>query len=188
MPAYGTSSSHWQILANVVLPPVLWQSGHICTYCFSQICNWIYCLPWHYSDVIMTSRTTGVSIVFSTACSGAYQREHQSCVSLHFVTGEFPAQRPSDAENVSIWWRHHGVSMQVRPCLVVLTFHQGWCEDTTLCVKRCALIIIRLSSDQSCTSFLPYPCKHLITYNDEALICNTSFLNINLSRHPNMKK
>ena len=24
------------------------------------------------------------------------------------VTGEFPAQRASNAENVSIWWRHHG--------------------------------------------------------------------------------
>ena len=24
-------------------------------------------------------------------------------------TGEFPAQRASYAENVSIWWRHHGV-------------------------------------------------------------------------------
>ena len=23
------------------------------------------------------------------------------------VTGEFPAQRSSDAENISIWWRHH---------------------------------------------------------------------------------
>ena len=22
-------------------------------------------------------------------------------------TGEFPAQRASNAENVSIWWRHH---------------------------------------------------------------------------------
>ena len=25
------------------------------------------------------------------------------------VTGEFPAQRPSNAENVSIWWRHHAM-------------------------------------------------------------------------------
>ena len=25
------------------------------------------------------------------------------------VTGEFPAQRASSAENVSIWWRHHGM-------------------------------------------------------------------------------
>ena len=24
------------------------------------------------------------------------------------VTGEFPTQRPSNVENVSIWWRHHG--------------------------------------------------------------------------------
>ena len=24
------------------------------------------------------------------------------------ATGEFPAQRASNAENVSIWWRHHG--------------------------------------------------------------------------------
>ena len=24
------------------------------------------------------------------------------------VTGEFPAQIASNAENVSIWWRHHG--------------------------------------------------------------------------------
>ena len=26
------------------------------------------------------------------------------------VTGEFPAQMASNAENVSIWWRHHGVA------------------------------------------------------------------------------
>ena len=24
------------------------------------------------------------------------------------VTGEFPAQKASNAEEVSIWWRHHG--------------------------------------------------------------------------------
>ena len=27
------------------------------------------------------------------------------------VTGEYPAQRASNAENVSIWWRHHGFLM-----------------------------------------------------------------------------
>ena len=25
------------------------------------------------------------------------------------VTGEFPAQRASNVENVSIWWLHHGI-------------------------------------------------------------------------------
>ena len=29
------------------------------------------------------------------------------CVGNSPVTGEFPAQRAGDAENVSIWWRHH---------------------------------------------------------------------------------
>ena len=31
------------------------------------------------------------------------------CVGNSPVTGEFPAQRASNAENVSIWWRHHGI-------------------------------------------------------------------------------
>ena len=26
------------------------------------------------------------------------------------VTGEFPVQRASNAENVSIWWRHHDIT------------------------------------------------------------------------------
>ena len=27
------------------------------------------------------------------------------------VTGEFPAQRASNAENISIWWRHNNVTI-----------------------------------------------------------------------------
>ena len=30
-------------------------------------------------------------------------------------TGEFPAQMASNAENVSIWWRHHGCSSSLAP-------------------------------------------------------------------------
>ena len=30
------------------------------------------------------------------------------CAGHSPVTGEFPAQRTSNAENISIWWRHHG--------------------------------------------------------------------------------
>ena len=42
----------------------------------------------HYSDVIMSamaSQITGVVIVYSTPCSGAHQRKHQSSASLAFV-------------------------------------------------------------------------------------------------------
>ena len=66
----------------------------------------------HYSGVIMsvmTSLITGVLIVYSTVCLGADQRKFQSSVLLAFVRGiQFSAQRASNAENVSIWWRHHG--------------------------------------------------------------------------------
>ena len=59
----------------------------------------------------MASQITGVSIVCSTVGSGADQRKHQSSTSLAFVrgihTGEFPAQKASNVENVSIWWGHY---------------------------------------------------------------------------------
>ena len=47
----------------------------------------------HYSDVIMSMmvfQIIGVSIVYSTVCSGADQRKHQSCVSLAFGRGSPP--------------------------------------------------------------------------------------------------
>ena len=61
---------------------------------------------WHYSDVIMSakaSQITSLMIVDPTVYSGANQRKHQSSASLAFVegnspvTGEFPAQRASNA-------------------------------------------------------------------------------------------
>ena len=42
----------------------------------------------HHSDVVMSamaSQITGISIVYSTVCSGADQRKHLSCASLAFV-------------------------------------------------------------------------------------------------------
>ena len=66
----------------------------------------------HYCDVkigAMTSQITGLVSVYSTVYSVANQRKHQNSASLASVpmTGEFPAQMASNAENVFIWWRHH---------------------------------------------------------------------------------
>ena len=56
----------------------------------------------------MTSQITNLTIVYSTVYSAADEWKHQSAAALAFVRGiEFPAQRDSSAENVSIWWRHH---------------------------------------------------------------------------------
>ena len=68
-----------------------------------------------YSDVIMNamvSQITGVSTVYPTVGSDAVQRKHQSSASPAFVRGihrrpVFPAQKASNAKNVSIWWRNH---------------------------------------------------------------------------------
>ena len=40
------------------------------------------------------------------------------CVGNSPGTGEFPAQRASNAENVSIWWRHHVITTHLSKCLV----------------------------------------------------------------------
>ena len=71
----------------------------------------------HYSDVIksaMASQSTSLTIVYSTIYSGVDQRKHQSSTSLFEgnspVTGEFFAQMASNAENVSIWWRHYAAT------------------------------------------------------------------------------
>ena len=47
------------------------------------------------------------TIVYSIVYWDADQRKHQSSVGNSPATGEFPAQMASNAENVSIWWRHH---------------------------------------------------------------------------------
>ena len=59
---------------------------------------------------------TGVSIVSSTMCLSVDQRKHQSSASLALVRGEestgdrwIPLTKASNAENVSIWWRQHGL-------------------------------------------------------------------------------
>ena len=60
----------------------------------------------------MAPQITSLTNVYSTVYSGADQRKHQSSASLAFVwvnspvTGEFPIQGASNAENISIWWHH----------------------------------------------------------------------------------
>ena len=74
--------------------------------------------PWwcHYIDGIMSamaSQIISLTIVYSIVYSGVDQRKHQSPTSLAFVwgispvPGEFPVQRATNAENISIWWRRH---------------------------------------------------------------------------------
>ena len=69
-----------------------------------------------YSDVMMSamaSQISGLSIVYSTVCWSAGQREKSKprvtglCEGNTPVTGGFSSQRASNAKSASIWWRHH---------------------------------------------------------------------------------
>ena len=64
----------------------------------------------------MASQITSISRVYSAVCSGVYQRKHQSS-SLAFVReihrSTMNSPRSSNAENVSIWWRHHETGIRV---------------------------------------------------------------------------
>ena len=59
------------------------------------------------------SQITSLTIVYSTFYSGADKKKTSKlrvtglCEGNSPVTDEFPAQKASNAENVSIWWRHH---------------------------------------------------------------------------------
>ena len=60
----------------------------------------------------IASQITSLTIVYSTVYSDADQENINAPRHWHLCgefsgTGEFPAQMASNAENVSIWWRHH---------------------------------------------------------------------------------
>ena len=118
----------------------------------------------HYSDVIMgtmASRITSPTIVYSTVCSCADQRKHQRSASLDFVgnsprTDEFPTQRASNTENVSIWWRHHGLLVwyQILICsyriYMLLEQALGFTKlnhDNTVSIQVCSWICMGLLPD-----------------------------------------
>ena len=62
------------------------------------------------------------------------------------VTGEFPSQTANNAENVSIWWRHHGMILSnsasyrsafCRIGYVGIQFHQIAEENSVLIYQIC---------------------------------------------------
>ena len=128
-PENWNMSAHKQCWACYIGPlssslPTHLKIGHPYMKCTSVwFSNELRLLDWkighqnkNHSDVIMgamASQTTSLTIVYSTVYSGADQEEnikaprHWPLCGEVTVTGEFPTQRASNAENVSVWWRHH---------------------------------------------------------------------------------
>ena len=63
----------------------------------------------------MVSQITSISIVYSTVCWGSDKKNPSKlrvtglCEGNSPVTSDFPSQRASNAENVSIGWRHNNM-------------------------------------------------------------------------------
>ena len=55
------------------------------------------------------------------------------CAGNSSATGEFPAQRASNAENVSIWWRHHVWCVVVVHIYGVSEYSKDW--STSHCIQ-----------------------------------------------------
>ena len=96
-----------------------------------------------YNDVTtsaMASQITTLTTVYSTVNS-RHRLKKPSMLHLTGlrvgnspVTGEFPAQWASNAENVSIWWRHHVYQMLHYTCkLTWNTFHLSYLITISHC-------------------------------------------------------
>ena len=59
------------------------------------------------------------------------------------VTGEFPAQRASNLENVSLWWRHHNRICFVRAISYMMSIIsiENFVYSQTLTMKLCCYVI-----------------------------------------------
>ena len=91
------------------------------------------CITFISCDVIMgamASQITSLTSVYSIAYSAPDQRKTSKlrvtglCAGNSPVTGEFPAQMTSNAENVSIWWRHQDTLYHVN--LQYIAFYSGY--------------------------------------------------------------
>ena len=94
------------------------------------------------------------------------------CAGNSLVTGEFPAQRASNAENVSIWWHHHDIMFDLKSkCLAVHYMETKHCLHRLNGWKNCNKHILQRtrSSTGSVTTFRSHTCTR-VKFNDLTLL------------------
>ena len=97
------------INARVFMAPYLPINGYTCIFDSFRMSSDI---SWHHmaiKDILahnqyIMAKVVAVLSKSETTCIG---KPHSNMPKLLQVTSEFPAQRASNAGNVSIWWRHH---------------------------------------------------------------------------------
>ena len=99
----------------------------------------------HCNDFIMSmvaSQITNLKTIYSTVYSRRRSKKTSRlcvtglCAGNSPVTGEFPAQRASKAENVSIWWRHHEWPLDIESALQFIVIWVYYCICNLKTVKE----------------------------------------------------
>ena len=86
-------------------------------------------------------------------------RETGFCEGNSPFTGEFPTQRASNAENVSIWWRHHGV-MQLKCNAFFLSFFN--CPEESIYIRLVKFGTISFRTFKFCNGMWEKMAKYIL--------------------------
>ena len=119
----------------------------------SLISNALYSLQWHHNERDGVSNHRRLDCLLNRlfgrrSKNTSKLRVTGLCEGNSPVTGEFPSQRVSNAENVSIWWRHHVITswancatvfrrmsfdpeIKFQYCRVQSTGNSNWYSDYT---------------------------------------------------------
>ena len=103
------NASIWNRHSNKT--PVHYLSGFGCS---NTVCAIPHVLQWRHNGRDGVSNRQPPDCLFNHLFRDRSKKTSKLCatglcVGNSQVAGEFPAQRASNAENVSIWWRHHGI-------------------------------------------------------------------------------
>ena len=106
----ATSRRNWIVELNLMM---IWNRYHPLRHRLKDMLN-------IFAILVVLRITHALKVVLLTLCSGAIalvlvKHCNDVIMSQSAVIGEFPAQRARNAENVSIWWRHHVHYRGARP-------------------------------------------------------------------------
>ena len=92
---------------------------------------WFETLSRHYDVTVMVLLSKVVSVV-NSICVFMWTLNYGE-FSVIYVTGGFPSERASNAENVSIWWHHHVQShiITLSNLVVPVTLHKSLHDQYT---------------------------------------------------------
>ena len=110
------------------LPFERWYASYFVNFCTPMLTDWLS-LQWSHNERDGVSNHQHHDCLLNSLFRHRWTKTSKLrvtglCDGNSPVTGEFPTQRASNAEKVSIWWRHHGTNSNT---IILLS----WCHLLT---------------------------------------------------------